>query len=279
MKKEHKTSFKKVFNKNKIKPKKSLGQNFLHDKNIIEIILKTADVSNRSLIEVGPGPGLLTELLLLENAELVVAIEKDETFLPQLIDLKKRFSSSFQFLINDALDINIDEITKNNYSVVSNLPYNISVPFIIKMAKKDWPPKWDHLILTVQKEVADRLLAKIGSREYGKLTILLNWRNNIEHICNVKPSSFYPKPKVVSSIIKITPKKNNFPKTSFESLEKILRVAFSFRRKTIKNNLKLLNIDPNEILKKSNIQSSLRPQNLSIEDFCNLANLCGTIAL
>ena len=95
MKKEHKTSFKKVFNKNKIKPKKSLGQNFLHDKNIIEIILKTADVSNRSLIEVGPGPGLLTELLLLENAELVVAIEKDETFLPQLIDLKKKI---FQFI-------------------------------------------------------------------------------------------------------------------------------------------------------------------------------------
>ncbi len=279
MKKEHKTSFKKVFNKNKIKPKKSLGQNFLHDKNIIDIILSTADVSNRSVIEVGPGPCLLTEFLLLENAKLVVAIEKDETFLPQLIDLKKRFSSSFQFLINDVLDIDIDEITKNNYSVVSNLPYNISVPFIINMAKKEWPPKWNHLILTVQKEVANRLLAKIGSREYGRLTILLNWRNNIELICNVKPSSFYPKPKVVSSIIKITPKKNNFPKTSFENLEKILRVAFSFRRKTIKNNLKLLNLDPDEILKKSNIQSSLRPQNLSIEDFCNLANLCETALL
>jgi 16S rRNA (adenine1518-N6/adenine1519-N6)-dimethyltransferase len=147
------------------------------------------------------------------------------------------------------------------------------------MAKKEWPPKWNHLILTVQKEVANRLLAKIGSREYGRLTILLNWRNNIELICNVKPSSFYPKPKVVSSIIKITPKKNNFPKTSFENLEKILRVAFSFRRKTIKNNLKLLNLDPDEILKKSNIQSSLRPQNLSIEDFCNLANLCETALL
>jgi 16S rRNA (adenine1518-N6/adenine1519-N6)-dimethyltransferase len=111
------------------------------------------------------------------------------------------------------------------------------------------------------------------------LAILLNWRNNIELICNVKPSSFYPKPKVISSIIKITPKKNNFPKTTFENLEKILRVAFSFRRKTIKNNLKLLNLDPDEILKKSNIQSSLRPQNLSIEDFCNLANLCGTALL
>ena len=122
MKKEYKTSFKKVFNKNKIKPKKSLGQNFLHDKNIIEIILGTADVSNRSVIEVGSGPCLLTEFLLLENAELVVAVEKDETFLPQLIDLKKRFSSSFQFLINEEIIDNMPIITLSNFNLKKTNP-------------------------------------------------------------------------------------------------------------------------------------------------------------
>ena len=272
MHKDNNNSLKQILVDNQISAKKRFGQNFLHDKNIIRQIVKASKPENKNIIEVGPGPGLLTKILLESGTKSIFAIEKDESFLPLLNNLKKESLTKFDFLIADILKVDLDNLIEGNYSVVSNLPYNISVPFIISLVEQEQPVKWESLTLTVQKEVADRMLADINSKQYGRLSVLIQWRSFIEKICDIKPTCFIPEPKVMSTVIRIRPK-NYIKKPSIESFQKVVSAAFGFRRKTLKRSLGQLGIDGESLAIKAGINPKLRAQNLTVDNFCDLAKI------
>ena len=262
-------SLKRILKKYNLKAKKRFGQNFLHDKNIINQIVKSSSCDERFIVEVGPGPGLLTNAILEKETKKVLAIETDKTFLPILEELKEKHPKKFEFILNDVLKVDLDKLISENYSVISNLPYNISVPFIISLLIKEQPVKWEKLTLTVQKEVADRMMAKINTKQYGRLSVLTQWRCKIKKICEIKPSCFIPPPKVISTVISIEPK-NNILTPSVENFQKIVSYAFGFRRKTLKKSLSKLEIDINKLADFCEIDLSLRAQNLSVDDYINL---------
>jgi len=262
-------SLKRILKKYNLKAKKRFGQNFLHDKNIINQIVKSSSCDERFIVEVGPGPGLLTNAILEKKIKKVLAIETDKTFLPILEELKEKHPKKFEFIINDALKVDLDKLISEKYSVISNLPYNISVPFIISLLIKEQPVKWEKLTLTVQKEVADRMMAKINTKQYGRLSVLTQWRCRIKKICEIKHSCFIPPPKVISTVISIEPK-NNILTPSVENFQKIVSYAFGFRRKTLKKSLSKLETDINKLADFCEIDLSLRAQNLSVDDYINL---------
>ena len=272
MHKDNNNSLKQILVDNQISAKKRFGQNFLHDKNVIRQIVRASKPENKNIIEVGPGPGLLTKILLESGTKSILAIEKDESFLPILNNLKKESLTKFDFLIADILKVDLDNLIEGNYSVVSNLPYNISVPFIISLVEQEQPVKWESLTLTVQKEVADRMLADINSKQYGRLSVLIQWRSFIEKICDIKPTCFIPEPKVMSTVIRIRPK-NYIKKPSIESFQKVVSAAFGFRRKTLKRSLGQLGIDGESLAIKAGINPKLRAQNLTVDNFCDLAKI------
>ena len=272
MHKDNNNSLKQILVDNQISAKKRFGQNFLHDKNIIRQIVRVSKPENKNIIEVGPGPGLLTKILLESGTKSIFAIEKDESFLPILNNLKKESLTKFDFLIADILKVDLDSLIEGNYSVVSNLPYNISVPFIISLVEQEQPVKWESLTLTVQKEVADRMLADINSKQYGRLSVLIQWRSFIEKICDIKPTCFIPEPKVMSTVIRIRPK-NYIKKPSIRSFQKVVSAAFGFRRKTLKRSLGQLGIDGESLAIKAGINPKLRAQNLTVDNFCDLAKI------
>jgi 16S rRNA (adenine1518-N6/adenine1519-N6)-dimethyltransferase len=269
--KNDESSLKEVIKKYNLKPKKKLGQNFLHDKNIISSIIKKAKVENENIIEIGPGPGILTEKILKEKAKSLLVIEKDQSFESNLKKIKNDYQENFNYLIHDVLDFDFNQLTNNDFKIISNLPYNISVPFILKMVKNQKIIPWKEMILMVQKEVAERILAKIGTKTYGRLSLMVNLKNNVTKILDVKPSSFIPRPKVDSTVIKITPNPK-YTLVDDEIFEKIVKICFSQRRKKIKNNLDQLDINTAKLLELSSISPDIRAENVDIEGFCRISN-------
>jgi len=270
MKKKYENSLREIINEYNIKPKKKLGQNFLHDKNIISSIIIEADVEDEDIIEIGPGPAILTEGILKNKARSLLVIEKDNSFEINLKKIKNNYKDNFDYLINDVIDFDFKTLTKKDYKFVSNLPYNISVPFILKMIKIRRIIPWKEMILMVQKEVAERITADIGTKNYGRLSIMVNLNNDVKKLLNVKPSSFIPRPKVNSTVIKISPK-NKHINVNDEVFEKIVKVCFSQRRKKVKNNLDQLNINTISLLKLSNIDPDIRAENIDIEGFLRIS--------
>jgi len=270
MKKKYENSLREIIKEYNIKPKKKLGQNFLHDKNIISSIIKGADVEDEDIIEIGPGPGILTENILKNKARSLLVIEKDDSFEVNLKRIKNNYKDNFEYLINDVIDFDFKTLTKKNYKFISNLPYNISVPFILKMIRIRSAIPWKEMILMVQKEVAERITADIGTKNYGRLSIMVNLNNEVKKLLNVKPSSFVPKPKVDSTVIKVSPKNKDIVVNN-EIFEKIVKVCFSQRRKKVKNNLDQLNINTISLLELSNIDPDIRAENIDIEGFLRIA--------
>ena len=271
MKKKYENSLREIINEYNIKPKKKLGQNFLHDKNIISLIIIKAEVEDEDIIEIGPGPAILTESILKNKARSLLVIEKDSSFEPNLKKIKNNYKDNFDYLINDVIDFDFKTLTKKDYKFVSNLPYNISVPFILKMIKIRRIIPWKEMILMVQKEVAERITADIGTKNYGRLSIMVNLNNDVKKLLNVKPSSFIPKPKVDSTVIKISPKKK-YLNINTEVFEKIVKICFSQRRKKVKNNLDQLNINTISLLELSNIDPDIRAENIDIEGFIRISS-------
>ena len=249
-----------------INPKKSLGQNFLIDKNIIKKIVDVEDIkSDDFILEVGPGTGNLTENILKKNPSKIFVVEKDK----KLIEiLKKKFTNQINIIENDILKISENEISDHKLIVFGNLPYNISTKILTKWifssAKNYW---YKSLILMFQKEVANRIIAKVNSRNYGRLSIISNWKLKIEKIIDINSSCFYPKPKVESSLLKFTPKSKHFFINNSKNLEMITRIFFSQRRKKIKNSFKKIFKNHEVVSKKLGIDLNLRPQNLSPENY------------
>jgi len=254
-----------------IKAKKSLGQNFLIDKNIIEKIVNSIDIENKSILEVGPGTGNLTSSLLKKNPKKLFVIEKDNNL---SLLLNKQFEKKICIINDDILKFNENSLSDEKLIVFGNLPYNISTEILCKwILNLDDSKIWfSNLILMFQKEVADRLISKYNTASYGRLTILANWRLNVEKIIDIKPNSFLPKPKVESSLLFFSHKKNFFKINNPYNLEKITRIFFKHRRKMIKKPLHQIFDGNSEIIKSLNIDDKLRPQNLDLETYYKLVS-------
>ena len=257
----------------KNKPKKSLGQNFLIDKNIINKIIKIGNIDNsKSIMEIGSGYGNLTEAIIGKNPKNIVAIEKDKKL---YFFLKKKFSNDNKLKIinEDILDTIEKNNSKNNLIIFGNLPYNISTQILAALVLlKKWPPWYDLLIFMFQKEVADRIIAKPNTKEYSRITVLSNWRLEIKKHFDVSKNSFFPKPKINSSILSFKPKKNNIIKLhNPKNLEIITRILFSNRRKMINKNLKKMFKERISLLDNLNIDLNKRPEELSPQTFYKIA--------
>ena len=253
-----------------IKPKKSLGQNFLIDQNIIDKIISKVDIKDKSILEIGPGTGNLTVNILKKNPKKLIIVEKDNE-LAEL--LKKKLDDSVRIINDDVLKVDENKLDTDILTVFGNLPYNISTEilctWILNIKNKNF---WfDNLVLMFQKEVADRIIAKFNTKNYGRLSILSNWKLEIEKICDVQPSSFFPKPKIDSSVLLLKPKLNFFPLANPKNLEKLTRTFFMHRRKMLKKSYNLLFKGNLDIAKKLNIDLNLRPQNLNFETYYKLS--------
>ena len=251
-----------------IKAKKSLGQNFLIDQNIIDKIVNTIEVKNKNILEIGPGTGNLTEGILKKNPKKVLVVEKDNN-LTNL--LKEKFKNKIKVINKDVLKIDENFLSDQTLTVFGNLPYNISTEilckWILNIKEKIW---FNYLILMFQKEVADRIISDFNTKSYGRLTILANWRLNIKKICDVSPVSFQPRPKIYSTVLFFEPKKEFFSLKNSKNLEKITRTFFMHRRKMIKKPYYQLFNNDNTIASKVGIDLNLRPQNLNIETYFKL---------
>ena len=253
-----------------IKAKKSLSQNFLTDKNILETIVGITPIKNKTILEIGPGTGNLTSFILRNNPKKVFVIEKDNILAENLV---KNFKDQLTVINDDVLNIDENFLFSDKVTVFGNLPYNISTEilskWIVNLKDNFW---FDHLILMFQKEVADRIIAKFNKSTYGRLSILANWKLNVKKICDIKPESFSPRPKIDSSLLYFSPKKDFYKIKDPKNLEKITRIFFNHRRKMIKKPFNQLFNGDQEILNKLKIDLNLRPQNLDFKTFYQLTN-------
>ena len=252
-----------------IRAKKSLGQNFLIDKNILKKIVSIIEIKDKSILEIGPGTGNLTSYILKDCPKKFFVVEKDKRL---AIFLKKKFEDKIIIINDDILNIDEKKLYKDRFIVFGNLPYNISTEILAKWIlnlddKNFW---FDTLILMFQKEVADRIISKFNSSKYGRLSILTNWKLSVDKICDIKSSSFFPKPKVDSSLLIFKPKKNFHQFKNPKNLEKITRVFFNQRRKKLKTPFNVLFKDNIELQNSLNIDLNLRPHNLSQEIYYKL---------
>ncbi len=245
--------------------KKSLGQNFLIDRNILEQIVNTVEIENKEILEIGPGSGNLTQYILKKKPKKIYVIEKDNDL---SLLLNEKFNDEINIINDDVLTISEDKISKEKLTVFGNLPYNISTEilskWIVNLSKKFW---FNELILMFQKEVADRIIAKSNTSNYGRLSILSNWKLDVKKIIDIKPESFSPRPKINSSLLIFFPKKDFFNFENPKNLEMITRVFFSQRRKMIKKPFNQIFKNSKEISKKLGIDLNLRPQNLDPETY------------
>ena len=251
-----------------IRPKKSLGQNFLIDRNVLEQIVDTVEIKNKEVLEIGPGSGNLTTFILKKNPKKFYVIEKDDDL---ALLLQDKFTNEIKIINDDVLKISEDKISNEKLTVFGNLPYNISTEILSKwitnLNKKFW---FESLVLMFQKEVAERIIAESNTSKYGRLSILSNWKLYIKKIIDIKPQSFSPRPKIDSTLLLFTPRENYFELKDAKNLETITRIFFSQRRKMLKKPFNQVFTNAKEVSEKFSIDLNLRPQNLEPEIYFNL---------
>jgi len=251
-----------------IKAKKSLGQNFLIDREVLEKIISTTDIANKEVLEIGPGSGNLTTYILKQKPKKLYVVEKDDDL---AILLKEKFDNEIEIINDDILKISEDKISNQKLSVFGNLPYNISTEILSKWILNIGSNFWfESLALMFQKEVADRIISEFNNSKYGRLSILSSWKLNIKKIIDIKPQSFSPRPKVDSSLLLFTPKEKFFELKDPKNLEKITRIFFSQRRKMLKKPFNQVFANGKHVAEKFAIDLNLRPQNLDPETYFKL---------
>ena len=251
-----------------IRAKKSLGQNFLIDREVLEKITNVVQIKDKTILEVGPGTGNLTSFILKKNPKKMFVIEKDDDL---AINLNETFKDQLTIINDDILQVDENLIFKNKVTVFGNLPYNISTEILSKWITQTKDEFWfNNLILMFQKEVADRIIAKFNTSDYGRLSILSNWKLNVEKICDIKPESFSPRPKIDSSLLFFSPKKNFYKIKNPKNLEKVTRIFFNHRRKMLKKPFNQLFNGDQRVLNELKIDLNLRPQNLDFETYYKL---------
>ena len=256
-----------------IAAKKSLGQNFLLDLNLTAKIARMAGNLNQSdVLEIGPGPGGLTRGLLAEGARKVLAIEKDERCMSALADIQATYPGQLDVINADALDVDISGRLTGPIKIAANLPYNVGTELLVRwLTPQTWPPFWESLTLMFQREVAQRIVAQPGSKTYGRLAILAQWRTDANIVMDLPPEAFTPAPKVSSAVVHL----KALPQPRFEAdanvLNKVVGAAFNQRRKMLRSALKGVAQDIEERLHAAGIKSTERAEQVPLEAFCALA--------
>lgn len=265
-------SIREIVNKYELNAKKNFGQNFLFDLNITDKIVRAAgDLSNHTVIEVGPGPGALTRSILKANPKKLIAIDMDSRCIAVIKDyLLPAYPDKLEIIEQDALRFDMGKI-EGRIKIIANLPYNISTKLLLGWL--DNLSKIDKMVLMFQKEVAERLVASPCSKDYGRLSVKTQWLCDVEKEFDLSPQNFFPPPKVTSTVVSICPYKKPLFNADAEVLEKICAAVFSQRRKMLKVSLKQLSDNPVEILERAGIDEKRRPEELSVEEFCKLSQV------
>ncbi len=253
--------------------KKALGQNFLFDLNLTRRIARAAGpFENRTVVEIGPGPGGLTRALLTEGAKKVIAIERDARALPALAEIAAHYPGRLQVIEGDALEIDWNKLVDGPAQIVANLPYNIATPLLIGwLTDGPWPPWYSSLTLMFQKEVAQRIAAKPDEEAYGRLSIICQWRCEAKKLFDVNRSAFTPPPKVTSSIVQLVPREICDPACEVSKLERVTAAGFGQRRKMLRQSLKSIFAEPEVVLARLGLDATARAETLSVADFARLA--------
>jgi 16S rRNA (adenine1518-N6/adenine1519-N6)-dimethyltransferase len=253
--------------------KKSLGQNFLFDLNLTRRIARAAaPLDQTTIIEIGPGPGGLTRALLVEGAKKVIAVERDARAMPALKEIADHYPGRLQVIEGDALEVDWSALVDGPARIVANLPYNVGTPLLLGwLTKGQWPPFYDSLTLMFQKEVALRIAAAPGAEDYGRLSVICQWRCVCKKLFDVNRSAFTPPPKITSSIVQLVPRERPEIECTVSALERITAAAFGQRRKMLRSSLKSVFQSPEAVLEKLGIDATRRAEELAVNDFARLA--------
>ena len=261
---------KKLLREHKIIPTKKLGQNFLINQDIAyQMVMSLSGIKDSNIIEIGPGTGILTNILLQKDLKSLTVIEMDKKFLPILEMIKSKTNKNFCIVNANALKIIEDDMVGEHYKIIGNLPYSVGTLLLVKWLKN--MSLVDEIIVMLQKEVADRVLASVATSDYGRLSVLAQYICNCERLFDVEPENFSPVPKVYSSVIKLTPKIPKIKLDSIEKIEKVCQIAFNFRRKKIKKSLEQIFLDSNVKLETLGIDYNKRPEELSVYEFYKIS--------
>ncbi|WP_386174264.1 16S rRNA (adenine(1518)-N(6)/adenine(1519)-N(6))-dimethyltransferase RsmA [Sulfitobacter sp. R86518] len=262
-----------VINTHDLKARKSLGQNFLLDLNLTAKIARQAgDMTEYDVLEIGPGPGGLTRGLLSEGARRVLAIEKDKRCLPALAEIAEAYPDRLTVIEGDALEIDPLAHLTPPIRIAANLPYNVGTELLVRwLTPQEWPPFWQSLTLMFQREVAERIVAKPGSKAYGRLALLAQWRADARIVLNLPPEAFTPPPKVSSAVVHLTA----LPEPRFPAdpdvLNRVVAAAFNQRRKMLRSALKGTAPDIEDRLRAAGLKPTERAEQVPLEGFCALA--------
>lgn len=263
-----------VIRRHGLSARKSLGQNFLLDLNLTARIARAAGpLDGIDVVEVGPGPGGLTRALLEHGARRVLAIERDERCITALAELAQHASGRLQIVAADALHVDpAGMLAGARARIIANLPYNIATALLVQwLTLRSWPPWYDALVLMFQREVAERIVATPGTKSYGRLAVLAQWRTEPRILFDIAPSAFVPPPKVVSSLVKLVPRSAPLP-ASVRLLGRITEAAFGQRRKMLRQSLRSLGTDPLPLLASAGLDPTARAEEIDVAGFVALAN-------
>lgn len=256
--------------------KKSLGQNFILDLNLTARIARSAGpLDGVTVVEVGPGPGGLTRGLLAEGADRLIAVEKDARCLPALAAIAEHWPGQLTIIEGNALHVDWRSLVRpgERVRIVANLPYSVATPLLIGWLKTEpWPPWWNRMVLMFQREVAERIVANVGDKAYGRLAIISQWRCRTRILFNLPARAFTPQPKVDSAVVEFQPRLQPFDAGSAEMLERVTAAAFGQRRKMLRASLKRLP-GAAEALKELGIDPTARAEEITVEEFCRLSAL------
>ena len=262
-----------VIRRHELRAKRSLGQNFLLDLNLTGRIARAAGPLNGvTVIEIGPGPGGLTRALLNEGAARVVAIERDERAIAALTEIAERADGRLTVIAGDALEYDAKpQLGSGPTRIVANLPYNVATALLVSwLTIEPWPPWYDRLVLMFQREVADRIVAQPGGKDYGRLSVLAQWRTKPRRLFDIKPSAFVPPPNVTSTLVELVPRQTPLA-CDRAALERVTGAAFGQRRKMLRQSLKTLGLDPLPLLAVAGLEPTARAEAIPVEGFVALA--------
>jgi 16S rRNA (adenine1518-N6/adenine1519-N6)-dimethyltransferase len=270
---DHLPPLREVIRRHGLTARKSLGQNFLLDLNLTARIARAAGpLEGATVVEIGPGPGGLTRALLAVGAQRVIAVERDRRCIAALAEIGEAYPDRLTIIEGDALHMDVaPHLNDGPTRIVANLPYNIATALLVRWLTLDaWPPWYDSLVLMFQREVAERIVAAPGSKSYGRLAILAQWRTQPRILFDVAPSAFVPPPQVVSSVVRLAPLPAPLP-ANVRSLERVTEAAFGQRRKMLRQSLKSLGVDSQVLLAAADIDPTARAEDIPVTGFVALA--------
>jgi 16S rRNA (adenine1518-N6/adenine1519-N6)-dimethyltransferase len=263
-----------VIRRHGLAARRSLGQNFLLDLNLTARIARAAGpLEGVTVVEIGPGPGGLTRALLALGAKRVIAIERDARCLPALQELAQHAGDRLTVVAGDAMEVDVTpHLNGGPVRIVANLPYNIATALLVAwLTVEPWPPWYEMLVLTFQREVAQRIIASPGTKAYGRLSVLAGWRTTAQILFDITPKAFVPPPQVTSSVVRLVPRSQPLP-CERRLLERVVEAAFGQRRKMLRQSLKSLGIDPLVLLGAANLDPTARAEDIPVEGFVALAH-------